>query len=211
MPIELAPQVTDPQAGDLGFAVIGGLERKHGGWWIYIAQAWLGDACPFDHVFGVVAPIGDQNFPDGLVVEAMPQGARMSTLEGRLGPGYAYARVPLTDDQKAMAYATALTFTAARGGHGVPYSFGSYLALALIHWGFTPKWLLGLIAKRKSLICSQLVDEWLRRMGYHLFDDGGWIGDVSPGDVFARTDPRIVPTPSAAGVTRRTAREAASS
>jgi len=211
MPIELAPQVTDPQPGDLGFAVIGGVERKGSGWWIYIAQAMLGDACPFDHVFGVVAALGDPDFPDGLCVEAMPRGARMSTLAGRLGPGYAYARVPLTDAQRNMAYATALTFTSARDGKGVPYSFGSYLALALIHWGFTPHWLLKRIADHKSLICSQLVDQWLYRMGFHLFHDGGWIGDVSPGDEFALTDPRIVPSPDAVGITRRTARKKAAS
>jgi hypothetical protein len=207
MPIDLAPQVIDPQAGDIGFSKIGGRL----GWWVNLGQSLLGDASPFDHVWMVVAPIGDPDFAEGLIVEAMPHGARMRSLSDRLGEGHAYARVPLTDRQRAMAYATALTFTTPRNGHGVPYSFGSYLALALIHWGFTPKWLLARIAARKSLICSQLTDEFLRRIGYQLFNDGGWPGDVSPGDVFTRTDPRIVPLPDSAGITRRRAREKASS
>lgn len=207
MPIELAPQVTDPQAGDIGFAKISGRL----GWWVNLGQALLGDAGPFDHTYMVVAAVGHPDWPDGLIVEAMPHGARMEALIGRLGEGHAYARVPLTDRQRAMAYSTALTFVEARAGRGVPYSFGSYLALALIHWGFTPRWLLARIAARKSLICSQLVDEFLRRLGYQLFNDGGWIGDVSPGDVFTRTDPRIVPLPNAEGVSRRTARKQATS
>jgi len=201
MPIEPAPQVTNPQPGDLGFAHISG----DVGWWVDLAQALLGDAAPFDHVYAVVAAVGDVDYPEGLIVEAMPHGARSAKLSDRLGPGFAYARVPLTSAQKAMCPAVGRSFTEVRGGRGVPYSFGSYLALALIHWGFTPKWLLAMIAARKSLICSQLVDEFLRRLGYQLFNDGGWIGDISPGDVFARTDPRIVPLTDSVGVTRRTA------
>jgi hypothetical protein len=207
MPIDLAPQVTDPQPGDIGFAKIGGRL----GWWVNLGQSLLGDASPFDHTYMVVAPLQDPDWPDGLIVEAMPHGARMEKLAGRLGPGHAYARVPLTDNQRSMAYATALTFTSARGGKGVPYSFGSYLALALIHWGFTPKWLLARIAARKSLICSQLDDQFLKRLGYQLFNDGGWELDVSPGDVSFRTDPRIVPLPDSVGITRRTARKQAMS
>jgi hypothetical protein len=203
--IDLAPQTTDPRPGDIGFSKIPG----HGGRWINIAQAMLGDAAPFDHVYVVVAVLGDPDWPDGLVVEAMPKGARLAPLAGRLGPGHAYARVPLTAAQRNMAYSTALTFTTPRNGRGVPYSFGSYLALSLIHWGFTPDWLMGRIGTRKSLICSQLADEFLFRVGFHLFEDGGWRGDVSPGDVFFRTDPRVVPLPKAEGVTRRSARKKA--
>lgn len=205
MPIDLAPQATDPQPGDIGFAKIGGQV----GWWVNLGQALLGDASPFDHTFMVVAAVGDFDWPAGLIVEAMPSGARARSLSDRVGEGYAYSRVPLTDTQKAMCPAIGRTFTEARNGKGVPYSPGSYLALALIHWGFHPQWLLNRIAARQSLICSQLVDEFLRRLGYQLFNDGGQIADVTPGDIYLRTDPRVIPITDAAGTTRRGARNAA--
>jgi hypothetical protein len=187
----------NPQPGDLGFTTIAGMV----GGWVNIGQAIVHDACRFDHVFSVVHAVGHPNFPGGLIVEAMPSGARFRPLADRLGPGYAYARVELTDVQRAMVPAIAQGFVDVRHGKGIGYSFGTYLAIALAQYrvtrGLTPG-LQRIIDNQGRLICSQLVDELLLRIGYHVFDDGRWRGDVTPGDVFYRFDPRVIqPAPAA--------------
>lgn len=181
----------NPQPGDLGFTTIAGMV----GGWVNFGQAALNDACRFDHVFAVAHAVGDPEYPGGLIVEAMPNGARVRPLADRLGPGYAYATVPLTDEQRRMVPAIAQGFVAARAGRGVPYSFGTYLELALAQYRVT-RWttpgLRKLIDDKGHLICSQLADELLRRVGFHVFDDGRWRGDVTPGDLFYRFDPRVI-------------------
>ena len=187
----------NPQPGDAGFTTIAGLV----GGAVNIGQAALHDACRFDHVFGVVYPIDHPEHPDGLVVEAMPSGARFRPLRDRLVPGFAYASVPLTDRQREMIPAIARGFVAARGGRGVPYSFVTYLELALAQYEIT-RWatpgLRKLIDDHGHLICSQLVDEMWRRVGFQAFDDGRWRGDVTPGDIYYQFDPRVIqPAPPA--------------
>jgi hypothetical protein len=187
----------NPQPGDLGFTTITGLV----GWWVNIGQALIHDACRFDHVFAVVHPVGHPDHPDGLIVEAMPSGARFRPLADRLGLGFAYATVNLTDDQRSMVPAIARGFVSAHGGRGVGYSFGTYLAIALAQYRIT-RWLTPglehIIDNRGRLICSQLCDELLLRVGFHAFDDGRWKGDVTPGDEFYRFDPRVIqPAPAA--------------
>ena len=186
----------NPQPGDLGFTTIGGVVGDV----VNYGQAGLHDACRFDHVFVVVCPVGSPGTPDGLIVEAMPSGARFRPLAERLGPGFAYASIDLTDEQRRMVYAVALSFTSARGGRGVPYSFGTYLELALAQYRVT-RWatpgLRKAIDNHGHLICSQLADELLRRVGYQAFDDGRWKGDVTPGDLYYRFDPRVIqPAPA---------------
>lgn len=181
----------NPQAGDAGFSTIAGFV----GGAINIGQAILLDGCRFSHVFGVVYPVGHPEYPDGLIVEAMPQGARFQPLADRLVPGFAYADTGLTDAQRAMIPAIARGFVDARDGKGVPYSFGTYVALALAQNPVTRPIVPGLekiIDDRGHLICSQLFDELLTRTGATVFDDGRWRGDVTPGDLFYRFDPRVV-------------------
>lgn len=187
----------NPQPGDLGFATIAGMV----GGGINLGQAALNDACRFTHVFPIVNAIGDEAYPDGRIVEAMPSGARFRPLADRLVPGFAYAAVPLTDEQRRMVPAIAEGFVAARGGRGVPYSFATYLALALAQYRIT-RWvtpgLEHVIDDHGHLICSQLSDELLLRVGYHCFTDGRWRGDVTTGDLFYRFDPRVIePAPAA--------------
>lgn len=186
-----------PQAGDLGFATIAGGV----GGAINVGQAILRDACRFSHVFVVVREVGDENWPDGLIVEAMPEGARVRPLADRLVPGYAYRYMPLTAEQRAMVPAVARSFTSARDGKGVPYSFGTYAVLALAQYRVT-RWsvprLEHLIDDRGHLICSQLADELHHRIGHYLFSDGRWRGDVTPGDLWYVGDPQIIePAPPA--------------
>lgn len=186
----------NPQPGDLGFTTIAGMV----GGWVNIGQALVNDACRFDHVFVVVAAIGDENYPDGLIVEAMPSGARFRPLADRLGPGFAYATIDLTDEQRAMVPAIARGFVSARGGRGVGYSFGTYVVIGLAQYEVT-RWatpgLEHLVDSKGRLICSQLADELELRIGFHCFDDGRWRGNVTPGDLYYRFDPRVIqPAPA---------------
>lgn len=186
-----------PQPGDAGFSTIAG---QTGGL-IALGQAALHDGCRFSHVFWVVNAMGDRMFPEGRIVEAMPSGARFRPLWDRLVPGYAYRSMPLSDEQRAMVPAIAAGFVNARSGRGVAYSFFTYLALALAQYPFTRWSTPGLdraIDDHGHLICSQLVDEGLRRVGHHVFADGRWRGDVTPGDLWYVGDPQIIePAPAA--------------
>jgi hypothetical protein len=178
----------DPQPGDVGFATIAGM----GGEVPYWGQTLLRDACRFDHVFWVVNALDDPLFPDGRIVQAMPRGAEFRPLRPRVAPGFAYASVPLLDAQREMVPAIATGFVVARGGRGIGYSFLSYPALAAIQWHIPIPHLKAYIANRGRLMCSQLCDEGLRRVGYHCFDDGRWNLDVTPGDLYYQLDPRVI-------------------
>lgn len=185
------PSLRELAPGDLGFATIAG----HVGGWVNWAQAIIRDACVFTHVFAVVHPLGHPQHPDGLIVEAMPSGARFAPLRPRTGPGYAYARMELSDEQRAMVPAIAMGFTAARNGRGVPYSFADYLWLAFKHWHIPAPHLRQLIKNRGHMICSQLGDELHRRLGNQIFTDGRWAQDVTPGALYYATDPRVIKPP----------------
>jgi hypothetical protein len=175
---------------------------------VLLGEKLIADDSGFGHVDVVVNALGDPHFPHGRVVRAMPRGAEFADLAPRLAPTHAVCTIPLSIEQRGMVPAVAATFTTPRGGRGIPYSFRSYLALALIHWGFNPQWLLAWIARTGELMCSQLADELLRRVGFQLFDDGGWRGDVSPGDIDHRTDTRYIqPPPMVRRVTRRSRRQ----
>jgi hypothetical protein len=183
-----------PRPGDAGFATIAGAVGEIPYW----GQALLRDGCRFDHVFWVVNAIGDPHFPDGRIVQAMPHGAEYQPLEPRLKPGFAYASVPLIDDQRSMVPAIAAGFVEARGGRGIGYSWLSYPAIAAVQYHIPIPHLKAYIGKRTDLICSQLVDEGLRRVGHQVFDDGRWRGDVTPGDLYYALDPRVIqPAPAA--------------
>lgn len=175
-----------PRPGDLGFFTVAG---RVGGW-INIVQAIFRDACLFTHVFVVV----DAH----TVVEAMPGGALYAPLDDRLTPGYAYAAMPLTDEQRAMVPAIAEGMTSANGGKGVPYSFLTYLALSLHHWHVPFPRLKKIVGSKKHMICSQLADEVLRRVGHHVFTDGRWEQNVTPGALYYATDPRVIKSGSVA-------------
>lgn len=181
------------QPGDVGFSTINGAGGAVPMW----GQVLLHDACRFDHTFWVVQALDSPGFPDGLIVQAMPHGAEYQPLRPRLAPGFAYAPVPLDDDQRAMVPAIARTFTDARKGRGIGYSFLSYPALAAIQWHLPIPHLKRYVGDSGRLICSQLVDEGLRRVGYHVFNDGRWPLDVTPGDLYYALDPRVIqPAPA---------------
>jgi hypothetical protein len=184
----------DPQPGDAGFSTIPGMGGAVPMW----GQVAMGDACRFDHAFLVVNALGDPMFPDGRIVQAMPRGAEYRPLRARLGPGFAYASLPLTDVQRLLIPAAANRYVAARGGRGIGYSWVSYPAIAAVQRHIPIPHLKKYIANSGRLICSQLVDRILFDVDYHLFADGRWVGDVTPGDIYYATDLRVIqPAPPA--------------
>lgn len=172
--------VDDLQVGDVGFYVIAG---RVGGLvaagqrlldLVAVLRGRTAEQSWFTHAFIVAAP--------GVIVEAMPRGARSVRLIGkdRCGPGYGWARLPLSDAQRDNVAAIA------EGYVGVPYSFLDYLSLAALHLGLPRRWLASRVSSSGHMICSQLVDHVLCRAGYHLFADGRLSQDVTPGALFRR-------------------------
>ena len=193
-----------PQPGDAGFSTIAG----HVGGWVSAGQALLHDACRFTHVFQVLASIGDPDWPDGLIQEAMPGGMRVRPLADRIRPGFAYRGLGLNSGQRALVMATARGFmpglaasTAATPGvwdlRGPGYSFTSYAVLGMAQYRITraltpDQAVKGYIDRSGRFICSQHVDEFQHRLGNRLFTDGRWRGDATPGDLWYVRDPNII-------------------
>ncbi len=178
--------VNDLQVGDVGFSIIpggvGGFVSLGQGL-IDVANIVRGRAVEgawFTHTYIVVAAPGDGT---AQIVEAMPSGARavwMETGAARIGPGYGWARLELSDLQRALIAQDA-TFRV-----GTPYSFLDYLSIAALHLGLPRRWLAGRVTSSAHLICSQLVDTAYLMAGVHLFDDGRLPQDVTPGALFQR-------------------------
>lgn len=155
-----------PQPGDYFLSQIKGT----GGFFIRLAQLLTGDASRYTHA-GVV-------LDDGTVIQAEPGGATMVPLTDIITePPVAFSRFPLTDTQRRDIV------TAARKYEGVPYSFLDYLYLALITLGFSGKHAQKRVADSGHMICSQLVDQAYLDADVHLFADGRFPGEVTPGDL----------------------------
>lgn len=150
--------------GDIGFSTIGGRT----GTLVNLGQALLRDSCRFTHVY--------IHLTEGLILEAMPGGARIVDASDRTGPVY---RLPLDSNQRERLLSEAWDL------EDTPYSFMDYVALAAWEWKLPGRNMLrSYVTSSGHMICSQLVDHLLCRAGYHLFDDGRLPQDVTPGDLF---------------------------
>jgi hypothetical protein len=131
----------------------------------------------------------------------MPHGAEYQPLRPRLAPGFAYASVPLTDEQRADVPRVAEGFmTSGPDGGPVGYSFLTYPVLAAIQFHIPVPHAQSFIARQGNLMCSMLCDRGLYRLepSFHVFDDGRWFGDCTPGDLYYALDPRVIqPAPAA--------------
>lgn len=155
-----------PQPGDFGLVSISGVT----GLAVRIGQYLNGDGfSDFQHAFVVL---------DGeRVLEAEPGGARIMPLTEYKGTNAVYSTWQLTDQQRAAIVDTALSLV------GIPYSALDYLSLVLHRLHIRPPGLKRYIASTGHMICSQLVDHCYEQAGVHLFNDGRWSGDVTPGDM----------------------------
>lgn len=160
-----------PQPGDIGLTDIPGW----GGRLIRLGQWLLGDGYrDYEHAFVVADPATD--IRRELIVEAMPGGAQYVT-DWHDPARTVYLRCP---DQYRDAVAAA-----ARGFTGVPYSFADYVSLAAHRLHIPTPHLRAYIRDSGHMLCSQLADAAANEGGWHLFTDGRWPGDVTPGDLSA--------------------------
>jgi hypothetical protein len=150
-----------PQPGDIGITTISGFGGR-----IIRALQWAnGDGFKkYAHVDVVTGY--------GLIVEAMPGGAQEVP---DWHTDVVYLRCP---EQYRAAVAEA-----AHSLVGTPYSFLDYGLLALHRFHIPAPHLQGFIKNGGHLICSQLADRAAELGGWHIFDDGRWNGDVTPGDL----------------------------
>lgn len=159
-----------PQPGDIGLTVITGWGRL-----IRLGQWLNGDGfADYEHAFVVTEydPRGDSG---PMIVEAMPGGAR-HVRNWHPADRTVYLRCP-AEYREAVA-------ASARGFVGVPYSVADYFALAAHRLHIPAPHLKRYVRDSKSMICSQLADAAAAEGGWHLFEDGRWPGDVTPGDLY---------------------------
>jgi hypothetical protein len=179
--------VSDLRVGDIGFTTIAGVQGAA----VLGGQSAIDMAALLRGRRAETAGVLTHAFlcVDGGYIEAMPGGARFVMGEERVGPGWAYTRLP--DD---VGRDGAFRRAAYEAGQmlGTPYGWAQYAAIAALtlRGGVTasPKGLLArYVARSPAMICSQLVDEAYRRAGVHLFADGRPPGYVTPGALFWRT------------------------
>jgi hypothetical protein len=171
-----------PQPGDIGLTQIQGDVGK----WIHVAQFLNGDVRfkelfrrekHVQHAFVVVDTDGSPIPGEVItVVEAQPGGAILAPLSKYSGRSVVYLRCPDEFRDEVAYQATTLI--------GTPYSFLDYLSLAARRLHIPAPHLRAYVASSAHMICSQLCDEAAKRGGWHLFDDGRWSGDVTPGDLY---------------------------
>ncbi len=154
-----------PKPGDWGMSVIEGRV----GFFVRVGQAIINDPSEWTHAFVVLE--------DGMVLEAMPRGARIVPIDEYSNKRVLFCSPPMTDEQRRAVVNVSLAMK------DTPYSFLTYVYLALGRFGIKPAWILKKIKNRGRLICSQLVDFVYNASDVHLFNDGRNDGVVTPGDL----------------------------
>jgi hypothetical protein len=152
--------------GDFAVCSVGGNAGKL----ISIGEWLAGDAFgPWDHAFIYLG--GDK------VLQAEPGGSKIAPL-GKYGHiRWSTGKIQLTAAQRAGVPELAARMT------GIPYSALDYFALAAHHLDLPVPLIKDYIAAGGHEICSQLVDDFMLRLGVHLFKDGRWPGYVMPADL----------------------------
>jgi hypothetical protein len=157
-----------PKPGTIGLSMIGGTVGKL----INVGQALHGDPSGWTHAFVVV--------DETRVLEAQQPVSRFGYLDFYMRPGNAIF-LPGWPDVRHISPDKMLEI--AVGLQGIPYSYLDYASLAFHGWGIDLPMTRKRITDTGHMICSQLVDEFFRRLGVQLFDDGRLPMDVTPGDL----------------------------
>lgn len=156
-----------PRPGDIGITKISGW----GGRMIRFGQWLNGDGYEdYEHAFVVesIDPVTMQP----VIVEAMPGGAQ------HVENWHTEVRWLVCPEECRAGVAQA-----ALDSVGVPYSWLDYGSIALHRFHIPTPMLKRYIKSSGHMICSQLADHAALKGGWHLFDDGRWEGDVTPGDL----------------------------
>lgn len=156
-----------PRPGDIGLTEITGA----GGAAIKIAQ-WLNGTGwnRVQHAYVVTANHNGRI----LIAEAMPGGAR------EVDQWHRYNRWLICPDEYRTAVARAAQEFADRK---TPYSWLDYVSLDAHRLHVPAPHLRSFIRASGHMICSQAADYCAMKGGWHLFNDGRWEGDVTPGDL----------------------------
>lgn len=164
-------QPYEPQLGDIGLTSISGWSGRG----IRLGQWIIGDGFSrYEHAFVHAGRMPDED--EQMIVEAEPGGALLSPLS-RYAPETVYwLRCP---GRCASSVAVA-----ARRMVGTPYSWADYASLGAHRFHVPVPGLRGYIESSGHMICSQLADRAALDGGWHLFADGRWEGDVTPGDLW---------------------------
>jgi uncharacterized protein YycO len=159
-----------PKPGDIGLVSIKGWVGRL----IRILQWFNGDGfSKYTHSFIVLE--------DGMLIEAMPGGAQIVSLDEYADRDVLYVSpAGLTDaDRKRIC-------DAARQYEGTPYSFVDYAAIAAHRLHLPYPGLRAFVESTGHLICSQLCDAAYTDAGIKLFSDNRWDGYVTPGSLYVR-------------------------
>ena len=151
-----------PNVGDVGLYRTTGLI----GAGIGLGQLIVGDASRYRHAFIVL--------DNDEVLEAEAGGAKITPLDYYWG-NTPFISMDLTDQQRSDIDKFGRQMV------GTPYSFLDYGSIALSALHIRPKFVTNYINNDKHMICSQLCDHLLRKVGYQMFSDGRIEGDITPG------------------------------
>jgi hypothetical protein len=190
-----------PLPGSFGLSRISGLL----GWLIWLGQIWSGDGSRWTHAWLVL--------DNGDIIEGQPGGARIERLLDRYGHReIAFTDKPVRDAVNAWSTAQresgavitqrellqyedslrARVVATGREYEHTKYGYLNYPYIGLKRIGITSEWLRRRIDSQKTLICSQLIDAAFMGVDIHLFDDGRWSGEVTPGDLDRYADNSLV-------------------
>lgn len=162
----------EPRPGDIGLTQISG-------WGVLIRLGqWLNGSgfADYEHAFVVTEYRNGLTRPDPWIVEAMPGGAQ----HVKNWHDLRRTRWLICPDEYRDAVAAS-----ARGFVDVPYSVADYFVLAAHRLHIPAPHLKRFVRDSGHMICSQLADAAAAEGGWHLFKDGRWPGDVTPGDLNA--------------------------
>jgi len=160
------PTTVTVQPGDFFLVQIHG----RGGWALRVCQALTGDWSRFCHA-GIVGYNGE-------AYAAHPGGVKKDSLKEIMADRpLAFSHYDTTVGEQAAIIEAAESYL------NRSYSFLTYLSIALVTWHIRPKWLLDYVKGTGHMICSQTVDQCYLDAGIHLFADGRFPGDVTPGDL----------------------------
>lgn len=159
-----------PKRGDIGITKI----SDWGGRAIRFGQWLNGDGfADWEHAYVVTSDRSE--IATETIVEAMPGGAQHVV---NWHPQTLWLRCP---EVSREAVAEAALDCAARK---IGYSFADYGALGLHRFHIPTPHLEHFIESSGHMICSQLADYCALKGQWHIFEDGRWQGDVTPGDLF---------------------------
>jgi hypothetical protein len=159
--------VTAPLPGDFEVVTAGGAAGK----FVHIAQLLAGGGkySEYEHVAVYIG--------DGMVLQAEPGGSRITPMTGHAKTLWSTSIIDIPDEARARVPELA------RAMERIPYSYLDYTSIAAHRLYIPAPHLRAYIRATGHMQCAQLTDEFLRRLGVHLFADERWEGDVMPADL----------------------------